>query len=156
MAVPCCDKTVGDLAVDVARAWIGTPYVHQASARQVGTDCLGLVRGVWRAVLGPEPQVLSAYSPSWSEPKEDEELLRGLEQHLIDVEAAATRAGDVLAFRMLERGPVKHLAILSSGSAAQADASIIHAYSGLAVCETRLTRSWQRRIAAAFRFPPMR
>ena len=32
-----------------ARMWIGTPYVHQASALGAGCDCLGLVRGVWRA-----------------------------------------------------------------------------------------------------------
>ena len=41
--------------VSEARGWIGTPYQHQASLIDVGTDCLGLVRGVWRAVIGPEP-----------------------------------------------------------------------------------------------------
>lgn len=39
-----------------ARAWLGTPYRHQASLKGVGADCLGLVRGVWRAVVGPEPE----------------------------------------------------------------------------------------------------
>ncbi|MGA8997361.1 MAG: peptidase P60, partial [Pseudolabrys sp.] len=34
------------------RRWIGTPYRHQASLIGVGCDCLGLVRGVWRAVVG--------------------------------------------------------------------------------------------------------
>lgn len=29
-----------------ARAWIGTPYEHQASCRGAGTDCLGLLRGL--------------------------------------------------------------------------------------------------------------
>ena len=33
-----------------ARAWIGTRYRHQASVKGVGCDCLGLVRGVWRAL----------------------------------------------------------------------------------------------------------
>jgi NlpC/P60 family putative phage cell wall peptidase len=32
-----------------ARAWIGTPDRHQASLKGMGCDCLGLVRGVWRA-----------------------------------------------------------------------------------------------------------
>ena len=41
-----------------ARAWIGTPYRHQASRKGVGCDCLGLVRGVWRAVCGAEPEVV--------------------------------------------------------------------------------------------------
>jgi hypothetical protein len=32
-------------AVEIARGWIGTPYLHQASRRGAGADCLGLVRG---------------------------------------------------------------------------------------------------------------
>ena len=35
-----------------ARAWIGTPYHHQASHIGVGTDCLGLIRGVKGVVIG--------------------------------------------------------------------------------------------------------
>ena len=38
------------------RGWIGTPYRHQASLKGVGCDCLGLVRGVWRACVGDEPE----------------------------------------------------------------------------------------------------
>ena len=37
-----------------ARAWLGTPYRHQASVKGVGADCLGLVRGLWREVAGAE------------------------------------------------------------------------------------------------------
>jgi len=33
-----------------ARSWIGTPYHHQAALKGVGYDCLGFVRGVWRAI----------------------------------------------------------------------------------------------------------
>ncbi len=53
--------------VAAARLWLGTPYRHQASLRGVGTDCLGLVRGVWREVIGEEPQSLPPYSASWAE-----------------------------------------------------------------------------------------
>ena len=41
--------------VAAARGWIGTPYRHQASLKGAGCDCLGLVRGVWREMVGPEP-----------------------------------------------------------------------------------------------------
>ncbi len=41
--------------VTAARAWIGTPYLHQASAKGAVCDCLGLIRGVWREVHGAEP-----------------------------------------------------------------------------------------------------
>ena len=43
--------------VEAARHWLGTPYHHQASLRGVGCDCLGLVRGVWRDLLGEELRV---------------------------------------------------------------------------------------------------
>ena len=45
-----------------ARGWCGTPYAHQASLKGTGTDCLGLVRGVWREVMGAEPEHAPAYS----------------------------------------------------------------------------------------------
>ena len=44
----------GETVVRAARGWIGTPYHHQASVKGVGTDCLGLVRGVWRELYGCE------------------------------------------------------------------------------------------------------
>ena len=56
-----------DRIVAEARAWIGTPYRHQASRKGVGCDCLGLVRGIWRGLLGPEPETAPPYSASWAE-----------------------------------------------------------------------------------------
>ena len=44
--------------VAIARDWIGTPYRNQASMKGAGADCLGLIRGVWRALYGQEPQAL--------------------------------------------------------------------------------------------------
>lgn len=44
-----------------ARDWIGTPYRHQASVKGEGADCLGLVRGLWREMLGEEPEHPPAY-----------------------------------------------------------------------------------------------
>ena len=38
--------------VMAARGWIGTPYVHQASCRGAGADCLGLIRGVPLFLIG--------------------------------------------------------------------------------------------------------
>ena len=53
--------------VAVARSWLGTPYHDQASLRSVGCDCLGLARGVWREVVGPEPFPIPPYSRDWGE-----------------------------------------------------------------------------------------
>ena len=50
-----------DRVVAAARHWRGTPYHDQASRRGVGCDCLGLVRGVWAALEGHEPEPVPAY-----------------------------------------------------------------------------------------------
>ncbi|MEO1460608.1 MAG: hypothetical protein AAFV49_24055, partial [Pseudomonadota bacterium] len=102
-----------------ARGWLGTPYRHQASCRGVGADCLGLVRGVWREVLGAEPCTVPAYTPDWAEagaePGAPERMLEAAGRWLLPV-AGAARPGDVLLFRMRAKGPVKHAAILAAGA----------------------------------------
>ena len=143
----------GARIVEIARSWIGTPYRHQESCKGAGTDCLGLVRGVWREYVGPEPEVPPAYTPDWAEAPGgdafDETLADAARRHLIEIAADEARPGDVLLFRMRARGPAKHAAILSG------EGRMIHAYSGRAVVETALTASWRTRIAFAFRFPDL-
>jgi NlpC/P60 family putative phage cell wall peptidase len=53
--------------IAAARSWIGTPYRHQASLKGVGCDCLGLLRGVWREVMGAEPEAPPPYAAGWAE-----------------------------------------------------------------------------------------
>lgn len=137
--------------IDAARAWLGTPYRHQASCRGAGADCLGLIRGVWRDVLGDEPERPPAYSPDWAEATGEERLLAAAGRHMVRVAKDQAQAGDVLLFRMIDRGPAKHAAILVSATLDRG--RIIHAYSGHAVCETALTAGWRRRLAGVFRFP---
>ncbi len=133
--------------VHAARGWIGTPYRHQASLKGVATDCLGLLRGVWREVEGEEPEALPPYTPDWAEALGEEILLMAARQHLKEISIGNAGFGDVLLFRMGLGHPAKHCAIISG------EARIIHAYWGQSVCETRLVPWWRRRIAAAFRFP---
>ncbi len=132
-----------------ARGWIGTPYLHQASVRGVGCDCLGLLRGVWREVHGGEPEVVPAYSMDWSEPQGDEALLGAAHRHLREKPVAALAAGDVLVFRMRPGSVAKHLGLVGR---AGGDPSFIHSYSGHGVVESALTDPWRRRIAACFDF----
>ena len=145
------DRYSGEDVVAIARTWLGTPYRHQASCRGAGADCLGLVRGVWRNVVGPEPEALPAYSPDWAEATGEERILEAAQRCLNRVPEAEATTGDVLLFRMLSRGPAKHMAILTTNSLQPG--GLIHAYSGHAVCETSLTPSWRRRMAGVFRFP---
>lgn len=140
----------GARIVVAARSWIGTPYVHQASCKGAGADCLGLVRGVWREVIGGEPVALPAYTPDWAEARGEETLLDGAGALLAPVDRSAARPGDLLVFRMRRGAVAKHLGLLAETGAA---ASFIHAYSRHAVLESSLTPPWARRIAAVFRFP---
>ena len=134
-----------------ARGWIGTPDRHQASCRGAGTDCLGLLRGIWREVLGAEPEPVPAYTADWSEPSGREDLLAAAGRHLAPVARAARRPGDVLVMRMREGAVAKHLGILAA--APEGFETFIHAYSGHGVVESPLTPAWARRVAAVFRFP---
>ncbi|MEO0390406.1 MAG: NlpC/P60 family protein [Pseudomonadota bacterium] len=131
--------------VEEARRWIGTPYVHQASTRGAGTDCLGLVRGVWRGIYGQEPEVPPPYSMDWSEPQGDERLWRAALRHLQPV--PQIDLGTVALFRMRDGGVAKHLGIISGPG------YFIHAYSGYGVVESPLSAPWRRRIVAQFAFP---
>ena len=140
----------GTQVVAAARGWIGTPYLHQASCRGGGTDCLGLLRGVWREVVGAEPEPVPPYSMDWSEPARDELLWRVAERHLCRVPLSDEAPGDVLLFRMRSGGVAKHLGLAAETGE---QATFIHAYSGHAVLESPLTGPWRRRIVARFRFP---
>jgi NlpC/P60 family putative phage cell wall peptidase len=137
------------LIVAEARAWIGTPYRHQASLKGVGCDCLGLVRGVWRAVIGEEPERAPPYAPDWAEASGGDALAEAASRHLVAIERDALRAGDVLLFRWRANLPAKHTAI------ATADNLMVHAHDGAAVAEVALAPWWRRRLAYAFRFPAL-
>ncbi|WP_238364351.1 NlpC/P60 family protein [Mesobacterium pallidum] len=134
--------------VAAARGWLGTPYVHQASTRGGGADCLGLLRGIWREVIGPEPVAVPAYSRDWSEPQGDERLWRAALAHLMPV--SKPQPGDVLLFRMRRGAVAKHVGIAAETGAVP---TFIHSYTGHGVVESALTAPWARRIVARFRFP---
>ncbi len=124
--------------------------MHQASVRGAGTDCLGLLRGVWREVMGPEPVSVPAYSADWAEAGGREELLAAGRMWLVPKPAAEAEAGDVILFRMRDGAVAKHLGIQS---VAGDGARFVHAYAGHGVLESPLSEPWARRIAARFRFP---
>jgi len=140
------------LIIKAARRWIGTPYHDQASVRGVGCDCLGLIRGVWREVLGDEPMPVPPYSRDWGETGPVEVLAEAARAAMIELPIEDARTGDVVLFRMRGGAIAKHCGILS-GTARGARPHFIHAYERTGVIEEALTPTWHRRIAFAFRFP---
>ena len=134
----------------VAKGWLGTPYVHQASAKRAGCDCLGLVRGVWRELYGTEPELPPPYTPDWNERAWNksgraEPLLDAARRNLTPVDNFTS--GDVLIFRVMRDGPAKHCGIMTAPD------RFIHAYAGRAVIESWFNRWWRARLAGAFAFP---
>ena len=131
-----------------ARAWIGTPYRHQASCLGAGADCLGLLRGIWRALYGAEPEPVPAYTQDWAEPSGQEVLAQAAGRWLIP--KTDCEPGDVLLFRMRDGAIAKHLGI---AGAVGAGPTFIHAYSGHATAEHALTEPWARRVVGRYAFP---
>ncbi len=142
MATDMREKIVAE-----ARSWIGTPYHHQASLKGAGTDCLGLLRGVWRELHGGEPQKVPPYAPDWAEATGEETLRDAAAHHLAQVSPSDAAAGDVLLFRMSHTAPAKHCGIATGSD------HMVHAWSRHAVAEVQLGVFWRRRLVYAFRFP---
>ncbi len=140
----------GARIVAAARGWLGTPYVHQCARRGAGSDCLGLVRGVWREVYGVEPEAMPAYSMDWSEPQGEERLWAAALRHLAPKPPGEMRSGDLMLFRMRQGAVAKHLGILSEHGAAP---RFIHAYARHGVVESALGKPWRARVVACFEFP---
>jgi NlpC/P60 family putative phage cell wall peptidase len=139
--------TTREQIVAVARDWLGTPYHHQASVKGVGCDCLGLIRGLWRELQGPEPEALPAYTRDWGDVTGSEPLLAVARRHLLPLASVnLAQPGDMLVFRM-QASVAKHAGVLTSGE------HFIHAVEELGVTEVSLTRWWRRRIEAAFSLP---
>ena len=130
-----------------ARRWIGTPYRHGGSRCHVGSDCLGLVRGIWRALYGQEPQVVAAYSADWAETNIGDPLLEAGRMHMNEKPLANAQPGDLLVFRWRDGMAAKHLGILSD------EDRFIHAYEGHSVMDSALVPQWRKRIAGVFTFP---
>jgi NlpC/P60 family putative phage cell wall peptidase len=138
---------MNQIIVEAARGWIGTPYLHQASLKGVGCDCLGLVRGVWREVYGHEPEMAPAYRAGWTEGVGEELLATAAHRHLTNVLYTDINAGDLLLFRWKPHLPAKHAGIATSAT------TMVHAQDGQVVCEIDLNKWWVRHVSHVFRFP---
>lgn len=142
-------EKAGAAALAEALLWVGTPYRHQGSARGVGCDCLGLVRGVWRTLYGREPEVLRPYSADWAEAGGNDALLDAARRHCREMGIDRVAGGTLLVFRWRRSLPAKHLGIALSRT------RFVHAYEGHAVTVSSLVPQWRRRIAGCFAFPPL-
>lgn len=143
------DTPTGAGAAIIAEAltWLGTPYRHQGARKGVGCDCLGLVRGVWRAVYGREPERPGPYAPDWAEAGGGDPLIEAARRHCAEKPLDEALPGDLLVFRWRPHHAAKHLGILLPG------ARFLHAYEQHAVTVSPLIPAWRRKVAGVFAFP---
>ena len=135
-----------EAVIAAARVWLGTPYVHQASALGAGCDCLGLARGIWRDLHGTEPTTPPPYTRDWGEAGGEEVLAAAARRFLLEIPIAEAGPGALILFRMARNTPAKHCGIRS-------DTGLIHAYEGAGVIEEPWGAHWARRAAFAFLYP---
>lgn len=140
----------GPEIVAEARSWIGTPWMHQASLKGVGADCIGLIVGVAEAFKMPEAPAwkadrrFSGYGPT---PVVDK-LLAACAVYLDPVKVESATLGDILLFTYLKQ-PV-HFGIVSETSPRF---SVVHAYGPVRrVTENPIDEKWRARVAHAFRY----
>ncbi|MEO1658895.1 MAG: NlpC/P60 family protein [Pseudomonadota bacterium] len=142
---PSREETLAERVVAEAMTWLATPYRHQASAKGQGADCLGLVRGVYRALHGSEPETPAPYLSSPLRWDPGEPLLGAATRNL--AECQSTSPGSVVLFRLRRAAPVSHCGIIVSTD------RFIHAYRGRGVITSAWGSYWRHRLAATFVFP---
>lgn len=134
-------------AVELARTWIGTPYIHQASLKGAGVDCVGLIRGIYREMYGVEAPYLINYSADWGDSNGNEAMLDAARTYLEPVALEDIDAGHVVLLRWNRRRVAKHSMIMTGKTSA------IHAYNRSPVTEIELNRWWLDKIVYAFTWP---
>lgn len=128
----------GQMIVDEARTWIGTPWKHQARVKGVGTDCLGLIVGT-AVTLGLEHEDKAGYSRM----PDGHSLQEVLERTLLPVQTKSP--GDVLVFKGTHHP--RHVAFYAG------DGRMIHADFGVDKCvEITMNDRWLKRLVATYRF----
>ena len=138
------------VVIAAARGWLGTPYHDQASVKGVGCDCLGLVRGVWRELYGPEPMPIPPYSRDWGETGAREPLAEAARAVMLERPTTELAPGALILFRMRVGAVAKHCGILTAPD------RFAHAYERTGVIEEPMTAAWRRRISFAFLFPKLK
>lgn len=132
-----------------ARDWIGTPWLHQASLKGIGCDCIGVVRGVADAFGSLESKAWKAdaefrgYGPT----PVPEKLLAGCAKYLDPIKPGEAQAGDILLFAFA--GEPMHFGILTENTPRM----MVHGFQRVGkVVENSLGEKWDRRLVGAYRY----
>lgn len=132
-----------------ARTWMGTPFHHQASLKGVGCDCIGLVRGVARAVGFRDPFTTgeAIRFAGYGRTPDPRRLLEACALYLHKIPLPEAVAGDILVMRFV-REP-QHFALITG----RLPDRMIHSHASVGrVTESGIDARWWKRVLGAYRF----
>ncbi len=116
-----------------ARSWMGTKFLHQGSLKGVGTDCGGMVKGVYKALGAEVRDVPINYARTPANDIIEKVLAKRA------VKTNDPKPGDIILFTLL-REP-QHLGIYTESG------GVIHAYQPFGkVVEHSMDDKWKRRV----------
>lgn len=145
--------TTRDQVCAEARAWIGTPFEHQAHLKGVACDCAGMVGGVAVALeLVPSDFWERDFAPhaGYSRRPSNGSLTAILDRFMERTDDP--QPGDVVLMRF--RKEPQHVGILVPY--VHGGLALVHALHGMGVKEVvehRLDDKWQARVIHAYRLP---
>ena len=126
--------TKGELVVEKAKGWLGTPYHSQAKVKGAGVDCVWLLIAAFEeaGILKQGEYNPGYYSPEWHLHRSEEKYLHGVHLFCDKVEPPY-QPGDIALFKFGRC--VSHGAIVVKWPV------IIHAYIGLGVIQSRINEA---------------
>lgn len=114
-----------------ARRWLGTPYHHHGRVQGVGVDCAMLLAEVFESVGLVARVEPGTYPHDWHLHRSEERFLSWVERCGAR-ETGTPEPGDVAIFKYGRA--YSHGAVL-----VERDLSVVHAYIGMGVIESRIT-----------------
>jgi NlpC/P60 family putative phage cell wall peptidase len=132
-----------------ARSWLNTSWLHQASVKGVGCDCIGLVAGVARelGIDGAADYDAAIEVRGYGRSPDPEMLTAAADRFLVRIADDAAKPGDILVMRFTQ--DPQHFALI----AAVYPWRILHAYAqARRVVEHALDNVWRARVMRAYRY----
>jgi len=138
--------------VEEAKAWIGTPFLHNGRSRSQGVDCMGLIYVIYKNLGFDVPDGDGqSYSFDWFHHTPESRYMAGLLKLGKSVEKNDIRIGDILMFRPGLIAPSRNNKI-THGGVCVGNNEMIHARNGAPVEITKLSyKAWDITFAGAIR-----
>lgn len=153
---PLSPRSTRDEIVAAARAWVGTPFMHQQSLLGVGVDCVGVILGVGRDTgrleISPEAWApFAAYTRKPNPARMRKAMRRFLVESIVD-RTSLPAIGSIGWFGWRDDLPM-HLAIVSEF---EGRPTMIHAFELQGrCCENSIDETWRSRVDSWWQYPGM-